>query len=54
MTTTALPDDKQLQELEEKFDPEMRFRPLGQAATNALLMKLRMVMRTTKSRSQQS
>ena len=27
MTTTALPDDKQLQELEQKFDPEMRFRP---------------------------
>ena len=33
MTTTALPDDKQLQELEQKFDPEMRFRPLGVAAT---------------------
>ena len=33
MTTTALPDDKQLQELEQKFDPEMRFRPLGTAAT---------------------
>ena len=28
MTTTSLPDDKTLQELEEKFDPEMRFRPL--------------------------
>ncbi len=26
-TATALPDDKKLQELEEKFDPEMRFRP---------------------------
>ena len=24
---TSLPDDKKLQELEEKFDPEMRFRP---------------------------
>ena len=33
MTTTALPDDKQLQELEQKFDPEMRFRPLGVRAT---------------------
>jgi TRAP transporter 4TM/12TM fusion protein len=26
--STALPDDKHLQELEEKFDPEMRFRPV--------------------------
>ena len=26
--TTALPDDKTLQALEQKFDPEMRFRPL--------------------------
>ncbi|MGA8513666.1 MAG: TRAP transporter permease [Burkholderiaceae bacterium] len=26
--STSLPDDKQLQELEEKFDPEMRFRPV--------------------------
>ncbi len=26
--STALPDDKKLQELEEKFDPEMRFRPV--------------------------
>jgi TRAP transporter 4TM/12TM fusion protein len=26
--STTLPDDKQLQELEEKFDPEMRFRPV--------------------------
>ena len=26
--TTTLPDDKKLQELEEKFDPEMRFRPV--------------------------
>ncbi|MEY3474932.1 MAG: Sialic acid transporter permease protein SiaT, partial [Pseudomonadota bacterium] len=33
MTPTALPDDKHLQELEQKFDPEMRFRPLGVAAT---------------------
>jgi len=28
--TTALPDDKTLVELEQKFDPEMRFRPLAQ------------------------
>ena len=28
-----LPDDKQLQELEEKFDPEMRFRPTVPPAT---------------------
>ena len=28
ISTTALPDDKKLQELEEKFDPEMRFRPV--------------------------
>ena len=35
MTTanTALPDDKTLQELEEKFDPEMRFRPSAPPAT---------------------
>ena len=26
--TTTLPDDKTLLELEQKFDPEMRFRPL--------------------------
>ncbi len=26
--STALPDDKTLLELEQKFDPEMRFRPL--------------------------
>jgi TRAP transporter 4TM/12TM fusion protein len=31
-TVTTLPDDKALQELEEKFDPEMRFRPLTAAA----------------------
>jgi TRAP transporter 4TM/12TM fusion protein len=30
---TALPDDKTLQELEEKFDPEMRFRPSVPPAT---------------------
>jgi TRAP transporter 4TM/12TM fusion protein len=32
MTTTTLPDDKHLLELEQKFDPEMRFRPLGASA----------------------
>ena len=32
MSTTAL-DDKKLQELEEKFDPEMRFRPSLPPAT---------------------
>ncbi len=32
MTTTVLPDDKTLQELERKFDPEMRFRPLTRRA----------------------
>ena len=31
--TTAIPDDKQLQELEQKFDPEMRFRPVVPPAT---------------------
>ena len=30
--TTVLPDDKHLQELERKFDPEMRFRPLTAGA----------------------
>ncbi len=30
---TALPDDKTLAELEQKFDPEMRFRPLAPPAT---------------------
>jgi TRAP transporter 4TM/12TM fusion protein len=30
--TTALPDDKTLQDLERKFDPEMRFRPLAAGA----------------------
>ena len=41
--TTALPDDRQLAELEQKFDPEMRFRPLAQPATGlvaALLVLL--------------
>ena len=28
----TVPDDRQLQALEEKFDPEMRFRPLLQPA----------------------
>ncbi len=43
MTTTALPDDKTLQELERKFDPEMRFRPLTKHAATlvgALLLLL--------------
>jgi TRAP transporter 4TM/12TM fusion protein len=43
MTTTALPDDKTLLELEQKFDPEMRFRPLTAAAATvvgALLIAL--------------
>jgi len=31
--TTSLPDDRQLQALEEKFDPEMRFRPSAPPAT---------------------
>ncbi|MFM7532467.1 MAG: TRAP transporter permease, partial [Rubrivivax sp.] len=42
MTTPAL-DDRQLQELEQKFDPEMRFRPLTVATTTlvgALLIAL--------------
>ena len=33
-TATALPDDKKLQELEERFDPEMRFRPTVPPATS--------------------
>jgi TRAP transporter 4TM/12TM fusion protein len=33
MSTTTLPDERALQQLEQKFDPEMRFRPLGTAAT---------------------
>ena len=32
-TTNTLPDGRQLQELEEKFDPEMRFRPSVPPAT---------------------
>ena len=40
MSTTAaptlLPDDKTLQELEEKFDPEMRFRPSVPPATQII------------------
>ena len=32
-TPAALPDDTQLQALERKFDPEMRFRPMGVGAT---------------------
>jgi TRAP transporter 4TM/12TM fusion protein len=42
MTAPAL-DDQQLKALEEKFDPEMRFRPLGQATATlvgALLIAL--------------
>jgi TRAP transporter 4TM/12TM fusion protein len=42
MTATTL-DDKKLQELEEKFDPEMRFRPLAKATATlvgALLLLL--------------
>jgi TRAP transporter 4TM/12TM fusion protein len=34
--TTALPDDKTLLELEEKFDPEMRFRPSVPPATQLI------------------
>jgi TRAP transporter 4TM/12TM fusion protein len=33
MSATALPDAARLQELEEKFDPEMRFRPTAPPAT---------------------
>lgn len=33
---SALPDDKTLQELEEKFDPEMRFRPTVPPATQII------------------
>jgi TRAP transporter 4TM/12TM fusion protein len=33
---TALPDDKTLQQLEEKFDPEMRFRPSVPPATQII------------------
>jgi TRAP transporter 4TM/12TM fusion protein len=41
--STVLPDDRQLAELEQKFDPEMRFRPLAQPAVGivaALLVAL--------------
>jgi len=41
--STALPDDRQLAELEQRFDPEMRFRPLAQPAlalVGALLVAL--------------
>ncbi len=34
--TTTLPDDKTLQQLEEKFDPEMRFRPSVPPATRII------------------
>lgn len=34
--STALPDDKTLLELEQKFDPEMRFRPLTAAAATVV------------------
>jgi TRAP transporter 4TM/12TM fusion protein len=34
--TTAAVDDRKLQELEEKFDPEMRFRPLTAVAATAV------------------
>ncbi len=34
--TTALPDDKALAELEQKYDPEMRFRPLTAAAATVV------------------
>jgi len=34
--STALPDDKHLAELEQKFDPEMRFRPLAPPATTVV------------------
>jgi TRAP transporter 4TM/12TM fusion protein len=43
MPSTQLPDDKQLQALEQKFDPEMRFRPLASGAATlvgALLILL--------------
>ena len=34
--TTALPDDKELLALEQKFDPEMRFRPLGEKTSTVV------------------
>jgi len=36
LAATALPDDRTLQELEEKFDPEMRFRPSVPPATQII------------------
>ncbi len=36
MSTTTLPDDKALQALEQKFDPEMRFRPLTAVAATVV------------------
>ncbi len=36
LATTALPDDKTLAELEEKFDPEMRFRASAPPATQII------------------
>jgi len=41
--STTLPDDRQLLELEQKFDPEMRFRPLAQPAV-ALVAGLLIVL----------
>lgn len=38
--TAALPDDKTLAELEQKFDPEMRFRPLAQPALGIVAVLL--------------
>ena len=38
--TTRLPDDKTLAELEQKFDPEMRFRPLAQPALGVVAVLL--------------
>ena len=35
-TANTLPDGRQLQELEEKFDPEMRFRPSVPPATDLI------------------
>src|SRR3954468_22673194 len=43
MTTGAALDERKLQELEEKFDPEMRFRPTVQPAT-AIVMALLIVL----------
>ncbi len=39
--TTSLPDEHELLKLEEKFDPEMRFRPSVPPAT--LLIKLLLI-----------